>query len=441
MTPTLIQRSKGWSMPSGSTMGRSAARAPAFFVQEGIAEDFHTRLKARMAKLRIGDPLDKCIDVGALGRSGPACGHNADGRCQHRRRDLPRPCRPARNGLPSTRPPSSPASPPAAPLMHEEIFGPVLVSTTFRTPTEAVEVANNTRYGLAGDAVDGEPEPRPRHCAETGGGRGLGERHQPVRRRRPFRRGPRKRVRARRRVGRAVGLSEAQRETRRPLKAIAPFPRACGPRRPRPRPHRQDVCRRQAGAPRRRLFATGLGRSAARCWVMRASATARISATRSRAARGAGAWARTSAHNRAQVLYYIAENLLGPRQRIRRAHPRPDRLLAGPRRGRGRGRHRPALQHMAPGPTRWTGAWPTWPIRGVALAMREPVGVHRPAGPRRVAASGRDIPDRARHRDGQSRGAGAVAALPVGRDRPSTRCSTRPTFRAGGGEHRHGRSA
>ena len=35
------------------------------------------------------------------------------------------------------------------PLMQEEIFGPVLVSSTFRTPEEAVELANNTRYGLA----------------------------------------------------------------------------------------------------------------------------------------------------------------------------------------------------------------------------------------------------------------------------------------------------
>ena len=37
----------------------------------------------------------------------------------------------------------------ASPLMQEEIFGPVLVSMTFRTPSEAVELANNTRYGLA----------------------------------------------------------------------------------------------------------------------------------------------------------------------------------------------------------------------------------------------------------------------------------------------------
>ena len=38
---------------------------------------------------------------------------------------------------------------PSAKLMQEEIFGPVLVATTFRTPEEAVSLANNTRYGLA----------------------------------------------------------------------------------------------------------------------------------------------------------------------------------------------------------------------------------------------------------------------------------------------------
>ena len=37
----------------------------------------------------------------------------------------------------------------ADPLMHEEIFGPVLVSTTFRTPSEAIELSNNTTFGLA----------------------------------------------------------------------------------------------------------------------------------------------------------------------------------------------------------------------------------------------------------------------------------------------------
>jgi aldehyde dehydrogenase (NAD+) len=46
--------------------GQVCCAGSRLFVQEGIAEDFHTRLKARMDKLRVGDPLDKCIDVGAV---------------------------------------------------------------------------------------------------------------------------------------------------------------------------------------------------------------------------------------------------------------------------------------------------------------------------------------------------------------------------------------
>ena len=90
--------------------------------------------------------------------------------------------------------------------MQEEIFGPVLVSTTFRTPAEAVELANNTRYGLAATRLDRERQPRARHRAEAGGGRGLGQRHQHVRRGRRLRRRARKRLRPRRRLGGAAGL-------------------------------------------------------------------------------------------------------------------------------------------------------------------------------------------------------------------------------------------
>jgi hypothetical protein len=46
--------------------GQVCCAGSRLLVQEGIAEDFHTRLKARMDKLRVGDPLDKCIDVGAV---------------------------------------------------------------------------------------------------------------------------------------------------------------------------------------------------------------------------------------------------------------------------------------------------------------------------------------------------------------------------------------
>ena len=128
--------------------GQVCCAGSRLLVQEGIAEDFHSRLKARMAKLRAGDPLDKSIDIGAivdpvqLDRIKALVGGNEDGETHHAPIDLP-----AKGcfypptlitGLSS-----------ASHLMQEEIFGPVLVSTTFRTPGEAVEIANNTRYGLA----------------------------------------------------------------------------------------------------------------------------------------------------------------------------------------------------------------------------------------------------------------------------------------------------
>ena len=127
--------------------GQVCCAGSRLLVQEGIAEDFLTRLKARMDGLRIGDPLDKCIDVGAVVDpvqlktiKGLVAG--SAGNVYHANCDLPdKGCfypPTLITGL-ST----------ADPLMQEEIFGPVLVSSTFRTPDEAVQLANNTRYGLA----------------------------------------------------------------------------------------------------------------------------------------------------------------------------------------------------------------------------------------------------------------------------------------------------
>ncbi|MBF9048990.1 aldehyde dehydrogenase family protein [Roseobacter sp. HKCCD9010] len=128
--------------------GQVCCAGSRLLVQEGIAEDFHARLKARMDKLRIGDPLDKCIDVGAVvdpvqhATITRLVDENTEG--QTYRAAVP---------LPETGcfyPPTLITGlSTAAPLMQEEIFGPVLVSTTFRTPAEAVQIANNTRYGLA----------------------------------------------------------------------------------------------------------------------------------------------------------------------------------------------------------------------------------------------------------------------------------------------------
>jgi aldehyde dehydrogenase (NAD+) len=128
--------------------GQVCCAGSRLIVQEGIAESFHTRLKARMDKLRVGDPLDKCIDVGAivdpvqLDTITRLVDANTAGEVHRAACDMPA------SGC--FYPPTLITGlDPADPLMQEEIFGPVLVSTTFRTPAEAVSLANNTRYGLA----------------------------------------------------------------------------------------------------------------------------------------------------------------------------------------------------------------------------------------------------------------------------------------------------
>ena len=130
--------------------GQVCCAGSRLFVQEGIAKTFHTKLRARMDKLRIGDPMDKSIDVGAIvdpSQLESITRMVEDGLKEGGERHT---C-PAK--LPETGcfyPPTLITEvDPACQLMQEEIFGPVLVGTTFRTPAEAVALANNTRYGLA----------------------------------------------------------------------------------------------------------------------------------------------------------------------------------------------------------------------------------------------------------------------------------------------------
>ena len=119
-------------------------------VQESIAEPLVDKLKRRMATLRVGDPLDKNTDIGAINSraqldriqelvaAGEAEGAEA----------WQAPCE-----LPSRgfwfRPTVFTSVAQSHRIAREEIFGPVLSVLTFRTPDEAVEKANNTPYGLS----------------------------------------------------------------------------------------------------------------------------------------------------------------------------------------------------------------------------------------------------------------------------------------------------
>jgi len=125
--------------------GQVCCAGSRLLVQEGIADRFYAKLKTRMDGLRIGDPLDKCIDVGAivdpvqLAQITAMVSANTEGEIYQA--SAPEGC---------FYPPTLITGlSPASTLMQEEIFGPVLAATTFRTPSEAVEIANNTRYGLA----------------------------------------------------------------------------------------------------------------------------------------------------------------------------------------------------------------------------------------------------------------------------------------------------
>ncbi|MGP1272841.1 MAG: aldehyde dehydrogenase family protein [Phycisphaerales bacterium] len=120
------------------------------FVQESVAAEVVRKLKLRMGQLRVGDPLDKNTDIGAInsrqqldtieryleaGRSGGSSFWQAPGT------------------TPSSgywcRPCLFEGVQPSEIVAREEIFGPVLAVMTFRTPEEAITRANNTPYGLA----------------------------------------------------------------------------------------------------------------------------------------------------------------------------------------------------------------------------------------------------------------------------------------------------
>jgi aldehyde dehydrogenase (NAD+) len=119
-------------------------------VQESIADLFVDKLKDRLATLRVGDPLDKNTDVGAINNpaqlakieelleSGVAEGAEI----------YQPPCElPARGWF--VRPTLFTGVTQSHRIAQEEIFGPVLSVLTFRTPDEAIEKANNTPYGLS----------------------------------------------------------------------------------------------------------------------------------------------------------------------------------------------------------------------------------------------------------------------------------------------------
>jgi aldehyde dehydrogenase (NAD+) len=130
--------------------GQVCCAGSRLLVQESIERPFLERVRKRMGRLRVGDPLDKAIDIGAivapsqlerittLVEAGRAAGAQVW--------QPPDACPVDGWFYPPT---LVTGVGPASELAQVEVFGPVLVAMSFRTPAEAIALANNTRYGLA----------------------------------------------------------------------------------------------------------------------------------------------------------------------------------------------------------------------------------------------------------------------------------------------------
>lgn len=348
-------------------------------LQEGVAPAMLAKLRARMETLRQGNPLDKAIDIGAivapvqmerierLVAQGVAEGGT-----------MWRPSWASPQGGCFYPPTLFSDVSPAATIAQEEIFGPVAVAMTFRTPEEAVALANNSRYGLAAsiwsesinlaldiapklkagvvwvnstnlfDAACGFGGYRESGFGREGGREGMGEYLRPA------------------------WLSG--------LKACAAVPEPVTPREPEPaeglpavdRTAKMYIGGKQArpdsGYSRPVLAPDGMTLAEV------GDGNRKDIRNAVEAARKAEGWARTNGHARAQILYYVAENLAARRSEFR------DRLTAmtGARRRAAEREVDAAIARLfaaAAWADKHDGAVHAPPLRGVALAMHEPLGV------------------------------------------------------------------
>ena len=134
-----------------ANQGQVCCAGSRLLVEESVADEVIEKLRLRMRSLRVGDPLDKNTDVGAINSRAQLDRIEsfiklgvAEGAQRHDISDV---------ALPSKgfwcKPCFFTEVQPAHTIAREEIFGPVLAVMTFRTPDEAVARANNTMYGLS----------------------------------------------------------------------------------------------------------------------------------------------------------------------------------------------------------------------------------------------------------------------------------------------------
>jgi aldehyde dehydrogenase (NAD+) len=357
--------------------GQVCCAGSRLLMQESIAEKLIGKIRDRMNTLRIGSPLDKAIDIGAivarvqLERIQRLVDQGVAEGATCWQPSIPVPSR----GL--YFPPTLLSNVhPSSVVAQQEIFGPVLAAMTFRTPREAVELANNTVYGLAAcvwsesinvslhvaaqlkagvvwvnctnlfDAACGFGGYRESGFGREGGREGLLEYLEPA----WFKQAP---------PIQATPLAIDQPAEVPGDFAAPPIDRTVklyiGGKQARPDSGYSMAVRAADG---QLLGEAPLGnRKDIRNAV--------------EAARKAEGWGKATAHNRAQVLYYIAENLSQRREEI------ADRLSAVVGKKQAQAEVRLGIERIfsyAAWADKYDGAIHNPPFRNVTLAMKEPIG-------------------------------------------------------------------
>ncbi|MBW3628463.1 MAG: aldehyde dehydrogenase family protein, partial [Gemmatimonadetes bacterium] len=368
--------------------GQVCCAGSRILAQEGISDRLVEKLRARMETLRVGDPLDKAVDIGAivapvqLERIEQLVKQGVDEGASLWQPSWSCP----QDGC--FYPPTlfTDVSP-AATIAQVEIFGPVVVLMTFRTPTEAVALANNTPFGLASsvwteninlaldiapkvkagtvwvnctnffDAAAGFGGYRESGFGREGGSEGMWEYVKPRWEGVASHQSP---------VASQAGLETGNRQLEtgagKGHVGLPPIDRTAklyiGGKQVRPDSGYSLTVEAPGG---RRLGEVGRGnRKDIRNAV--------------EAAHAASGWARSTGHNRAQILYYIAENLAARSEEFVRRISESTGAA-------------PALCEWevelsierlytyAAWADKWDGAVHHTPFRNVTIAMPEPVGV------------------------------------------------------------------
>jgi len=376
--------------------GQVCCAGSRLLVHEGVAERLVAKLRARMEKLRVGPPLDKAIDMGAI--VAPVQLERIRGLVT----------KGVEEGATMWQP--SWACPtegyfypptlftdvsPAATIAQVEIFGPVLVAMSFRTPKEAVELANNTPYGLAASvwteninlALDVAPKIKAGvvwiNCTNVfDAASGFGGYRESGFGREGGREGMWEYLKPKRDAG--SGMRDAKRRAKvaREEKRI---PHPASPIPPIDRTYKMFIGGTQArpDAPYPRAIVAPDGRRLAEV----GEGNRKDIRNAVEAARAAEGWAHATGHTRGQILYYIAENLA---TRTDEFAARIDAMTGcGPERARAEVDAAVSrLFTYASWADKYDGQVHPTTIRGVTLAMNEPIGVLGIAAPEELPLLG-----------------------------------------------------